>query len=197
MPRAATRIRGQIGGGVSEEVLRALDADPVVLSPGRTPPRSRRRRDACGKVQDRLRSRHRGLKCVPVEQGTRDRGGPGRMEGRGRGGGPGKGPNAVAAGDERGDRRHAERAGASGYERRSRHRSRPRARSGRRVACVGPLNDCEETTVRTTTTGLAATRLAVNILLAWFAFYNLTSGLWQFLAPRSFSTTSAGSAGSG
>ena len=51
--------------------------------------------------------------------------------------------------------------------------------------------------MRTTTTGLAATRLAVNILLAWFAFYNLTSGLWQFLAPRSFSTTSAASAGSG
>jgi hypothetical protein len=40
--------------------------------------------------------------------------------------------------------------------------------------------------VPTTTTGLAATRLAVKILLAWFAFYNLISGLWQFLAPRSF-----------
>ena len=40
--------------------------------------------------------------------------------------------------------------------------------------------------MRTTTTGLAATRLAVKILLAWFAFYSLTSGLWQLLAPRSF-----------
>jgi hypothetical protein len=28
--------------------------------------------------------------------------------------------------------------------------------------------------------------LAVKALLAWFAFYNLASGLWQFLAPRSF-----------
>jgi len=40
--------------------------------------------------------------------------------------------------------------------------------------------------VRITTTSLAATRLAVKILLAWFAFDNLTSGSWQFLAPRSF-----------
>jgi hypothetical protein len=30
------------------------------------------------------------------------------------------------------------------------------------------------------------TTLAVKALLAWFAFYNLASGLWQFLAPRSF-----------
>jgi hypothetical protein len=26
----------------------------------------------------------------------------------------------------------------------------------------------------------------VNALLAWFAFYSLASGLWQFVAPRSF-----------
>ena len=29
-------------------------------------------------------------------------------------------------------------------------------------------------------------RTIVKILLAWFAFFNLTSGVWQYLAPRSF-----------
>jgi hypothetical protein len=29
-------------------------------------------------------------------------------------------------------------------------------------------------------------RSAVRILLAWFAFFGLSSGLWQFVAPRSF-----------
>lgn len=31
-----------------------------------------------------------------------------------------------------------------------------------------------------------ATTLVVKLLLAWFASYNLASGLWQYLAPRSF-----------
>ena len=29
-------------------------------------------------------------------------------------------------------------------------------------------------------------RTAVNVLLGWFAFYNLTAGAWQSIAPRSF-----------
>ncbi len=32
----------------------------------------------------------------------------------------------------------------------------------------------------------AVTTRAVQVLLAWFALYNLASGLWQFMAPRSF-----------
>ena len=29
-------------------------------------------------------------------------------------------------------------------------------------------------------------RTAVRVLLAWFTFFGLSSGLWQFVAPRSF-----------
>ena len=29
-------------------------------------------------------------------------------------------------------------------------------------------------------------RTTVKVLLAWLAFYNLSTGAWQFLAPRSF-----------
>jgi hypothetical protein len=29
-------------------------------------------------------------------------------------------------------------------------------------------------------------RTAVRVLLAWFAFFGLSSGVWQFVAPRSF-----------
>jgi hypothetical protein len=29
-------------------------------------------------------------------------------------------------------------------------------------------------------------RATVNVLLGWFAFYNLTTGAWQSVAPRSF-----------